>query len=76
MHERLERHWKEHIRHPSDAEISDLIGVHGFTRILDVLALEAIKLRNEADRDGDEGARSGYGNLALKLLRASEEHEL
>jgi hypothetical protein len=76
MHERLERHLKDHIRHPADFDITSLIGTHGFGRILDVLAIEAIRLRNEADAEGDESGRSAYGNLAYKLIGASQEHDL
>lgn len=77
MHERLERHVKECTRHPyEEGLVRQCIEEIGYARTLDLLALAAINDRNEADKEDDESARSGYANLALKLLRASDEHVL
>lgn len=57
-------------------EIRSLIGDWGYSEVILTVAKLAYEDRNQAEKEEDHHAKSSYGNLVYKLLKAVQEHEL
>lgn len=76
MHERLEKHAREFTRFFADEYIRRAINEQGYERVLNVIAFHSIQDRNFCESEGDDPGKAAYANLAFKLLKAVDEHEL
>lgn len=57
-------------------DIREIIGAWGYSEVILTVARLAYEDRNQAEKEEDHFAKSAYGNLAFKLLKAYQEHEI
>lgn len=56
-------------------EVREIIGAWGYEELLITIGKLAFEDRNEAEREKDNHAKSTYGNLAYKMLKAYQEYQ-
>jgi hypothetical protein len=78
---REQRFRAEHIAHVTDREIEQLVQIHGYSRVLEILAAFAYRLADDyaangaEEDDDDRGYNAALRRLAFNLIGIAERFD-